>query len=330
MDNDIINTPITLDILPNEILYIIINECEEYSFVSQFVCKDWKAVYQNIILSEWNQKYRKKNKYQNKLTEFDNIPYNFWSWGVTIRRPSMLSIRRSIQRGNKKMWNEITTWKYFKDVCKANVDDITFLALRYGTIFVLERLVQDILNLFVMINSEKIYRQAMIYLRSNIEKDDEGLNWKSPKNYLLVDMHIHGYLHLNDLDCKEFNYSIDEHSQFCNVEEMLNCLYKHKFPIQSRHLAMMAIIRDNKHVLEWIYNKKILCDKNYLHFPRRAEEYDDMFRRFDIPFILYKAVIYDSLQIIKWVHSKIPLTKATLGPYCPLHKTLLWMNENLE
>jgi hypothetical protein len=74
---------IHINSIPYEILGIILNECEEYSFVSQFICKHWQDTYKYLIQPEWNKEIQKKEGRKERLTwNKDKIPLSFLKWVV--------------------------------------------------------------------------------------------------------------------------------------------------------------------------------------------------------------------------------------------------------
>jgi hypothetical protein len=99
-NRDIIPNSVSIHInsIPFEILGIIMNECEEYSFVSQFICKHWKETYKYLIQPEWNKEIQKREGKKTRITLFDKISLSFLKWVVNDVKGKDNITRRSMNR----------------------------------------------------------------------------------------------------------------------------------------------------------------------------------------------------------------------------------------
>jgi hypothetical protein len=98
---------IHINSIPYEILGIILNECEEFSFVSQFVCKHWKETYKYLIQPEWNKEAQKRENRKQRITSKDKISLPFLKWASDDVKgryePAHKSINRAVLFGDMEM-----------------------------------------------------------------------------------------------------------------------------------------------------------------------------------------------------------------------------------
>jgi hypothetical protein len=114
---------IHINSIPYEILGIIMNECEEYSFVSQFICKHWKETYKYLIQPEWNKEIQKREGRKQRITWKHKIPLSFLQWVVDDVKGkykfTQLSMNRAALFGDLEMikWLREQRVPCDKDAC---------------------------------------------------------------------------------------------------------------------------------------------------------------------------------------------------------------------
>jgi hypothetical protein len=100
------STFIHINSIPYELLGVILNECEEYSFISQFICKHWKATYKYLIQPEWNKEIQKSEDRKERITwKEDKISLSFLQWVVD-----------DVKGKNKLTYKSMNRAAYFGDL----------------------------------------------------------------------------------------------------------------------------------------------------------------------------------------------------------------------
>jgi hypothetical protein len=118
MNKDIDPESIHINSIPYELLGIIFNECEEYSFIAPFICKQWKETYKYLIQPEWNQKIQKSEGRKRRITENDKISLSFLKWANSQKTLTKKSMCRAVIHGDIDMMS----WLWNRKVCVSNTD----------------------------------------------------------------------------------------------------------------------------------------------------------------------------------------------------------------
>jgi hypothetical protein len=127
---------IHINSIPYEILGIMLNECEEFSFIGQFVCKHWKGTYDYLIKPEWNRAIQKEEKRKERVTMRSEISFSFLKWAVDCAKDRKKVTHISSSRA--ALAGDLDSMKYLdKQGCPIN-SDIVKHSIKGGNIEVVK------------------------------------------------------------------------------------------------------------------------------------------------------------------------------------------------